>query len=252
MRISPARRSFALACPFACFVAYFTFAAGGYPILAVLAVVVMSFLTYGSVSHDLVHANLGLSPSTNRRLLSVMELMMLRSGTVYSIVHLNHHAEYPDATDDPEGAAAGFGLFRTLWEGVVFQFKLGRRAWRRAAAVDRRRMAAEWIGIGVLVAVSVGLTPWTRVPIAYCALVYAGSWIIPLITSYLVHDPGADHVLRQTRLFRGRFYSLIAFDHLYHLEHHLYPQVPHQNWKRLARRLDPHFREAGVKPHRVF
>ena len=59
-------------------------------------------------------------------------------------------------------------------------------------------------------------------------------------------------MLRQTRLFRGAFYSLVALDHLYHLEHHLYPQVPHQNWKRLARRLDPHFREAGIEPRRVF
>jgi hypothetical protein len=61
-----------------------------------------------------------------------------------------------------------------------------------------------------------------------------------------------DHVLRQTRLYRGAFYSLVALDHLYHLEHHLYPQVPHQNWKRLARRLDAYFEEAGLKPHRVF
>ena len=38
----------------------------------------------------------------------------------------------------------------------------------------------------------------------------------------------------------------------YHLEHHLYPKVPHQNWKRLARRLDPHFREAGLEARRVF
>jgi hypothetical protein len=42
---------------------------------------------------------------------------MLRSGTVYRIVHLNHHAKYPDAADDPEGAAARLGLARTLWGG---------------------------------------------------------------------------------------------------------------------------------------
>ena len=26
---------------------------------------------------------------------------------------------------------------------------------------------------------------------------------------------------------------------VFHLEHHLYPAVPHQNWARLAKRLDP-------------
>ena len=98
-------------------------------------------------------------------------------------------------------------------------------------------------------ATSVAVVPRSRIPIAYCALVYAGSWIIPLVTSYLVHAPEETDVLRQTRLFRGAFYSLIALDHLYHLEHHLYPQVPHQNWKRLAP-LDPYFEKAGLEPRR--
>jgi beta-carotene hydroxylase len=242
----------ALASPFLCFVGYFSFAATRHYVLAVASVVALSFITYGSVCHDLVHANLGLRPGLNRWLLSLLELLMLRSGTVYRVVHLNHHARYPDAAADPEGAAARFGLLRTLGEGVIFQFKLGRWAWRRAGATDRRRMLAEWSGIAALVGASAALAPWTRIPLAYCALVYAGSWIIPLVTSYLVHTPDGGHELRQTRLFRGWFFSLIAFDHLYHLEHHLYPQVPHQNWKRLARKLDPHFREAGVEPHRIF
>jgi beta-carotene hydroxylase len=49
-------------------------------------------------------------------------------------------------------------------------------------------------------------------------------------------------------LFRGWFVRLIAFDHLYHLEHHLYPAVPHHHWKHLAQRLDPHLARAGVRP----
>ena len=252
LRVSRPRLAFALACPFLFFAAYFGFAAAGYPVPAFFAVVALSFVTYGSVCHDLVHANLGLPPRVNRVLLSVLEGMMLRSGTVYRIVHLNHHAKYPDAQDDPEGAAARFGLAAALWEGVVFQFKLGRWAWARASKADRRRMLAEWCAVAAIVAGSVAALPLSPIPLAYCALVYAGSWVIPLVTSYLVHVPDEPHVLRQTRLFRGRFYSLVALDHLYHLEHHLYPQVPHQNWKRLARRLDPHFLKAGVEPRRVF
>jgi beta-carotene hydroxylase len=252
LRVGPVRRAAAIACPFLCFAAYFLFAAAGRPVPALLAVVVLSFLTYGSLCHDLVHANLGLPPALNRGLLSLLELLMLRSGTVYRVVHLNHHAKYPDAADDPEGAAARFSLARTLWEGVIFQFKLGRWAWRRAAADDRRRMLVEWCGIVAIVAAGVALLPITAIPLAYCGLVYAGSWVIPLATSYLVHTPDEGHVLRQTRLFRGTFYSIVALDHLYHLEHHLYPQVPHQNWRRLARRLDPHFRAAGLEARRVF
>jgi beta-carotene hydroxylase len=54
--------------------------------------------------------------------------------------------------------------------------------------------------------------------------------------------------LQQTRVFRGKVASLIAFEHLYHLEHHLYPSVPHQNWPTLARRLDPYLLRAGITP----
>ncbi len=78
-----------------------------------------------------------------------------------------------------------------------------------------------------------------------------GSWIIPLITSYLPHDAEAPDALHQTRLFRGSVVSIVACDHLYHLEHHLYPAVPHQNWPQLARRLDPWFDAAGIKPVRI-
>jgi beta-carotene hydroxylase len=253
LRIGRIRRAVALSAPFLFFAGYFIAAATVHPVLALLAVVVLSFITYGSVSHDLVHANLGLPPTCNRRLLSLLELLMLRSGTVYRIVHLNHHAKYPDAADDdPEGAAARFSFLRTIWEGVIFQFTLGRWAWRRASAIDRRRMLGEWCAIAIIVSASAALLPVTPILLIYCGLAYAGSWIIPLVTSYLVHDPDADHVLRQTRLYRGVFFSLIAFEHLYHLEHHLYPQVPHQNWKRLARRLDPHFAKEGIRPCRVF
>jgi beta-carotene hydroxylase len=75
-----------------------------------------------------------------------------------------------------------------------------------------------------------------------------GSWVIPLIAAYLPHNAAGRTTLWQTRLFRGRVASVVAMEHLYHLEHHLYPGVPHHNWPKLARRLDPYFQAAGVKP----
>jgi beta-carotene hydroxylase len=79
----------------------------------------------------------------------------------------------------------------------------------------------------------------------------AGSWTIPLVTSYLPHDLHAADSLHQTRLFRGPLVRFLAADHLYHLEHHLYPAVPHQNWPLLARRLDPWFAAMGLQPVRI-
>ncbi|RLS36280.1 MAG: hypothetical protein DWH78_08970 [Planctomycetota bacterium] len=52
--------------------------------------------------------------------------------------------------------------------------------------------------------------------------------------------------------FHGRmdgYARLLAADHLYHLEHHLYPAVPHHNWRTLAVRLDPFFMRMGMCPN---
>jgi hypothetical protein len=68
---------------------------------------------------------------------------------------------------------------------------------------------------------------------------------------FLPHDADGVDELSQTRLFRGRGASIIGLQHLYHLEHHLYPAVPHQNWPELARRLDPYFRSAHVRPVKI-
>jgi beta-carotene hydroxylase len=67
------------------------------------------------------------------------------------------------------------------------------------------------------------------------------------MTSYIPHVPDGESELFQTRVFRGKVFSILALEHLYHLEHHLYPAVPHHNWARLAKRLDPYLSRAGVK-----
>jgi beta-carotene hydroxylase len=116
----------------------------------------------------------------------------------------------------------------------------GRRAW----------IVGEGIGVIAMLLGAVAALSWTILPICYVALMIAGSWIIPLITSYLQHDASAPDKLHQTRAFRGLLARIVALDHLYHLEHHLYPAVPHQNWVRLARRLDPWLSAEGIHPVR--
>ena len=237
--------SLSLVVPWACLSIYILAAWLGWWPLAVLAVVLLSFFTYGSISHDLVHGNLGLPRRLNDLLLCLTELLAVRSGHAYQAAHLHHHARYP-AEDDVEGAASRMGLARTLMEGLILQPKCW--LW----AVRQRRGRPGWIwceGVACVVILvgAVALAPLTIAPAVYVALVVAGSWIIPLVTSYIPHNAHADQPMRQTRLFRGRLLSLIAVEHLYHLEHHLYPQVPHHHWARLAQRLDPYFARAGLE-----
>ena len=249
-RVPPFRRWLSVILPFAWSAGYFALAAHGLWVPAVLCLVALSFVTYGSVSHDLVHRTLGLPRRFNDYLLVAIELLALRSGTAYRLAHLHHHRRYP-ARDDVEGAAARMSMAGALLEGVRFQLKLFAWAWANHPG-QRWRLALEG---GLILAgylASVAALPWTVVPLAYAALMTAGAWTIPLITSYLPHDPEGKDELRQTRAFRGRVLSMIALEHLYHLEHHLYPAVPHHNWPELARRLDPFFRSSGVRPLRLW
>src|SRR5258708_17955873 len=107
--VSAARRIRSLSLPFLGFVAYLLSASSGCWPLAVLATMFMSFVTYGSISHDLVHRTLGLSRRMNDAFLSLIELLAVRSGHAYQAAHLHHHARFPH-DDDVEGSAAPISL----------------------------------------------------------------------------------------------------------------------------------------------
>ena len=247
LQVTPLRRLQTLALPFVAMTCYGAFAYLGWWPLAVASVMMLSFVTYGSTSHDLVHRTLHLSHRWNDLLLSVIEWLSLRSGTAYRLSHLNHHQHLLDP-DDIEGETAHGSLWGAIAGGILLQPRLWLWAWRHHP-LSRSRLLWEAVGILALIMIAVIAFPWTPAPLIYVGLVIGGSWLFPLITVYIPHDATSQEPLKQTRLFRGRFVRWIAFDHLYHLEHHLYPAVPHHHWKHLADRLEPYFERCGVKPH---
>ncbi|HXD85702.1 MAG TPA: fatty acid desaturase [Urbifossiella sp.] len=241
------RIAVSLALPFVLLVGYFLAASTGWWVPAAIAIVALSFLTYGSISHDLVHRSLRLPRRCNDWLLTAIELLMIRSGRAYRLAHGNHHARYPDAADDPEAAAA-FGSWRfALAAGPLYFPRLWFWAFRRYPN-HRPRLALEATAIAALViaATVLAIRSISFAPLIYVVLVQAGTWIVPLVTSAIPHDPRGRGPLFQTRRFRGAAIRIIALEHLYHLEHHLYPGVPHHSWPELARRLDPILDAAGV------
>lgn len=201
----------------------------------------LSFATYGSCCHDLVHANFGMARNACHLWLSFIEILLMRSGTTYRITHLNHHHFYPDFHKDPEGRASYYSFFRALLEGPIFHPKL--ILWTLKNSNNKTRY---WVFIElVLICLFwlLGIFTFKHFPalLIYQVLITLGSWIIPLITSYLVHSPLQINPIKQTKIFRGRLLRIIALDHLYHLEHHLYPQIPHCRWFQLATILNPYF-----------
>src|SRR5262249_42017966 len=131
LQTPPRRRLWTLTLPSLWCGAYFVFAALGWWPLAIFAVVALSFVTYGSTSHDLVHQNLGLPRWSNDVLLCLIELVGRRSGHAYQAAHLHPHARYP-AMDDIEAAAARRSWLGALAEGFVFQFRIWLWALRNA------------------------------------------------------------------------------------------------------------------------
>jgi beta-carotene hydroxylase len=243
------RRALSLAVPFLLVIGFFLCAIRRLWFASIGCTALLTFFTYGSISHDLVHGTLAMPRVLNEVLLCGIELMTFRSGHAYRFAHLHHHAHFPEG-DDLEGAAAGMSWWRALVDGVTLQPRLWAFAFQRGR--NRLWIGGEGIVIVLVLIASTAAMPWTMAPVMYAALMVLGSWLFPLVTSFIPHDPAGDSALTRTRLFRGRILSIMALEHLYHLEHHLYPQVPHHNWPQLARRLDPHFARAGLRPVRLF
>jgi len=250
LQVSVVRRAVSLMMPFALCGLFFMFAAHGWWILALACPVLLSFLTYGSTSHDLVHRTLRLPSWLNEPLLCAMELIALRSGHAYRVTHLHHHTRFP-AEDDIEAAAARMPIVRAIADGMTLQYRLYFAALKKQGS-HRSWVVGEGAVITLLLAGSIASLPWTILPAIYSGLMIAGSWVFPIATVLIPHDAGGEHEWTQTRLFRGRVLSVLALEHLYHLEHHLYPQIPHHNWPELARRLDPYFERLGLRPIKLF
>jgi beta-carotene hydroxylase len=246
LTISSGRRAFTLAIPFLCTAGFFAFACLQCWIPALLLAMYLSFVTYGSVSHDLVHRTLGLPRPVNEAFLSLIELLVFRSGHAYRLAHLQHHARFPH-DDDVEGAAARMSLLRTIVEGLIYVPHLTLWALRRGHS-RRSLVVVEVIVAAILFIACFATLPITPAPAVYATLMLMGTWVYPLVTSYIPHNPAGRSPLTQTRLFRGKVLGMLALQHLYHLEHHLYPQVPHHHWPKLARRLDAYFAAARIRP----
>src|SRR4051794_20068788 len=73
----------AIVWPFAACAAFWILAGLQYWIPAIVSLMILSFVTYGSTSHDLVHGSLGLGRRSNDILLAVIEAIALRSGHAY-------------------------------------------------------------------------------------------------------------------------------------------------------------------------
>jgi len=240
---TPRQRITALARPFIGVAVYAVVVWRGWWWLAPL-VMFGIFVAVVTVTHDVVHRTLGLTEDETDRWLFLLGLVLLESGHAYRITHRQHHRLFP-SPDDPEGYPADLSFLGAVAYGPVFLVRLWIWSFRRAGARDRAWLLAE--ALTPVAAVAAGILYWPGV-LLYAVLAIVGSWVYPLLTVYLPHHGYGHEPLRQTRTLRGRIIPAIFLELTYHLEHHLYPQVPSHHLPELARRLDPYFAHAGVRP----
>jgi len=212
----------------------------------------MIFVAVVTVTHEVVHRSLGVTRRQTDWALFFMGLVLLESGHAYRATHIQHHRLFPH-DDDPEGYPANLSLLGAICHGPVFLVRLWRWAFRRDQSRPRERawMIAEALAPPAAVAGGILLWPLTPAMLLYATMMIVGSWVYPLLTVYLPHHGYGDAPLTQTRTLRGRIIPAIFLELTYHLEHHLYPQVPSHNLAELARRLDPFFERAGVRAWHV-
>jgi fatty acid desaturase len=205
------------------------------------------FVAVVTATHDAVHRSLGLGRRATEWALFLLGAVLLESGHAYRATHLQHHRTFP-SEEDPEGYPADLTAVGAVLYGPVFLARLWFWAFRRAATGQRMWLLAE--AALPFAAVGAGILLW-RGLLVYAVLVIVGSWVYPLLTVHLPHRHYGDTPLTQTRTLRGHVVPALFLELTYHLEHHLYPQVPSHHLARLARRLDPVLAEAGVRPWKV-
>ncbi len=244
LQTTPTQRWLAVARPFIGLLVYIGAVSLGWWVLTPL-IVFLIFVSVVTVTHDVVHGSLGFHKRYADVVLLLMGAVLMESGHAYRITHHQHHTHFP-ADNDPEGYPAKIGLLGAVIYGPVFLVRLW--IWAFVQRPNQRL----WLVVEAFVPVSViliGITQWPNHPaiLIYAGLAIVGSWVYPLLTVYLPHKDYGDNPLTQTHPLRGRLIPALFLELTYHLEHHLYPQVPGHNLAKLAQRLDPHFERLGVQ-----
>lgn len=215
-------------------------------------IVFFIFVAIVTVTHDVVHETIGLSRTQTEWALFIMGAILLESGHAYRTTHIQHHRLFPHH-EDPEGDPARMSFFGAALHGIIFLPRLWLWALRKNVG---QRDQQYWLiaeALWMFSFVVTGILFWQQHPaiLAYAALAIAGSWVYPLLTVHLPHRGYGETPLTQTHTLRGWLIPKLFLELTYHLEHHLYPQVPSHNLNKLSRRLDPFFQRARVVPRRV-
>lgn len=200
--------------------------------------------------HEGMHGTLFPSRFWNRWTSVLLGGCVLISFTAYRVMHEEHHRYLGDPRD-PDEYANYTSRPALLWALHYMRLTVGCflyilfipvLAWRRAghgdSPEDRLRIFEEYAFLGAAWTAALFVVPFE-------VLLYG--WLIPLVavaymtqirgfTQHGITDP-ADPLLASRSIHPGPLVRFLVLNENYHLEHHLYPEIPSYNLGKLHRLL---------------
>lgn len=195
----------------------------------------MFFLTGIRQAHGAQHYTLGLSRRATERAMFVLSALMLGSMHAVQVTHVRHHARCL-ADDDEEGFTARLPWWGAVLAGPLFSARIIDAGLRRGTPRQVRWIRAE-LGVTVALLAAAAVLP---VPLAlayHLGAMCAGHALTGFFLVWTVHHD-CDGVTQVARTLRRRLATLVSCSMFFHLEHHLFPDVPTCNLAELSRRLD--------------
>jgi fatty acid desaturase len=186
-------------------------------------------------AHGAQHQTLGLSRRANDWALFVLSIVMLGSMHAVQITHRRHHARCM-GDDDVEGFTARLPWWGAIAAGPLFTARILTTALAVATPTQRRWVRAETAASVAIVAAAV----FAPLPLAFgfhVAGMLVGHALTGFFLVWVVHR-GCDREREVARTLRHRLGNVASMSMFFHLEHHLFPDVPTCNLAELARRLD--------------
>lgn len=185
-------------------------------------------------AHGMMHHGLGLPRRADHVLLSVHSLLFFCSAHAFRLTHLQHHGRF-DTEDDLEGWGGRLRFHEALLVGPAFPLVLVVRGFRLSNGRGFALIILEKTAVTAIMMAPVVLEPMRFVWGHLLAMLVAlGSFTI--YAGWSVHR--GTHQGTPGRTHQSRVVGWLTLSLLYHVEHHLFPNVPTWHMRTLAKRID--------------
>jgi fatty acid desaturase len=205
--------------------------------------------------HEGMHGILFRNPLANRWVSVVLGFPVLMAFTAYQVLHIRHHAYLGDPRD-PDNYANYTDRPRRVWLMHCLRLTLGSflylllipiLALRHGTPEQRRRIVVEYVLLGLTAAGAAWLVPRE---------VLLWGWGLPVVlVGYMINLRGftqhgiveaSDPFTASRTVKPNPLVALCLLNENYHLEHHLFPEVPSYHLRRLHDLIWPRMPRAVV------